>query len=77
MDGGWEDKEMSREQDMIAVKRIINDLRRNIQQYLNGKYNAINCDNFKDKILDVNISEKDIKDWMVQNKMKRIEQDFV
>ena len=77
MDGGWEDKEMSREQDTIAVKRLINDLQKHIRQYINEPHNAINCENFKNKILDANISEKDIKDWMIQNKMKRIEQDFV
>ena len=78
MDGHWEDdKEMSREQETIAVKRLINDLQKHIRQYLNEKHNAINCDSFKDKILDVNITNKDIKDWMIQNKMKRIEQDFV
>ncbi len=77
MDGGWKDKEMSREQDSRAVKRLINDLQRNIQQYINEKHNATDCDNFKDKILDVNITNTDIKEWMLENKMKRIEQDFV
>lgn len=76
MDGGWEDKEMSREQDKRAVKRLINDLQRNIQQYLNEPHNAINCDSFKYKILDTNITDKDIKDWMLQNKLRRIRNDF-
>lgn len=77
MDGHWNDKEMIREQDKRAVDKLINDLKRNIQQYLNEKHYAINCDIFESKIIDVNITNKDIKDWMVQNKMKRIEQDFV
>ena len=76
MDGGWEDKEMSREHDKRAVKRLINDLQRNIQQYLTEKHNAIDCEYFKDKILDIEITEKDIKDWMVQNKLRRINNDF-
>jgi len=77
MDWHWGDKEMSREQDRIAMKRLINDLYRNIEKYLNEKHNTTNCDSFKDKILDVNISEEDIKEWMLENKMERIEQDFV
>lgn len=76
MDGHWDDKEMSREQDKRTVERLINDLQRNIQQYLNEKHNAINCDSFKYKILDVNISEKDIKEWMLENKLRRIRNDF-
>ena len=76
MDGGWEDKEMSRAQDMIAVKRLINDLQRNIQQYINEPHNATDCDSFKDKILDVNITNADIKDWMIENKLRRIRNDF-
>lgn len=77
MDGHWDDKEMIWEQDKRAVEKLINDLQRHIRQYINEPHNAINCENFKDKILDVNISEKDIKDWMLKYKMKRIEQDFI
>lgn len=77
MDGQLEEKDMIWEQDKRAVEKLINDLKRHIRQYINEPHNAINCENFKDKILDVNISEKDIKEWMLQNKMKRIEQDFV
>jgi hypothetical protein len=76
MDCPWEDKEISREQDRMAVERLINDLQRNIQQYINEPHKATNCDNFKDKILDVEITEKDIKDWMIENKLRRIRNDF-
>lgn len=77
MDSQWEDKEMIREQDKRAVEKLINDLKRNIQQYLSEQHYAIDCEDFINKILDIEISEKDIKDWILKNKMKRIEQDFV
>lgn len=77
MDGHWDDEKMIWEQDKRAVEWLINDLQRHIRQYINEPHNAINCDYFKNKILDVNISEKDIKDWMIKYKMKRIEQDFI
>ena len=77
MDSQWEEKDMIWEQDKRVVERLINDLQKHIRQYINEPHNAINCDNFKDKILDVNITDKDIKEWMLENKMKRIEQDFV
>lgn len=76
MDGQWDDADMIWEQDKRAVEKLINDLQRHIQQYINEPHNAINCEHFKDKILDVNISEKDIKDWMIQNKLRRINNDF-
>ena len=76
MDGGWEDKEMSREHDKRAVEKLIDDFQKHIQQYINEPHNAIDCENFKDKILDIEITEKDIKDWMVQNKLRRINDDF-
>ena len=75
MDGHWDDKEMSREQDKRAVDKLINDLKRNIQQYLGEQHYAINH-RFKDKILDVNITYKDIKEWMLENKLRRINNDF-
>lgn len=76
MDGQWEEKDMIREQDMRAVKKLINGLQRHIRQYINEPHNAIDCENFKNKILDIEITEKDIKDWVVDEKMKRIEKDF-
>lgn len=76
MDSQLVEKDMIWEQDKRAVNKLINDLKRNIRQYLGEQHYAINY-RFKDKILDVNITDKDIKEWMLQNKMKRIEQDFV
>lgn len=76
MDGQLEEKDMIWEQDKRAVGKLINDLQKHIRQYLNEPHNAINSENFKNKILDVNISEKDIKEWMLENKLRRIINDF-
>lgn len=76
MDGQWDEKEMIWEQDKRAVEKLINDLQRHIRQYLNEPHNAINCENFKNKILDIEITEKDIKDWILDSKLRRINDDF-
>jgi hypothetical protein len=64
----YKEKQAEAEQAMLEMQAQ--------QQYINEQHNAINCENFKDKILDVNISEKDIKEWMLENKLRRIRNDF-
>ena len=71
-----DDERMTEEHNRMAVERLLRELKRHINKYLNLEQYAF-IPQTKEPLYEFTINEVTIKEWLIEEKMKRIEQDFV